>query len=46
MKFAVLENLDDNTDINRVWENITENTKSLSYRELRSLRTKAEEVII
>jgi hypothetical protein len=39
-RFAALENLDDNVDINRAWKNIRENI-TLSSKVSRSLRIKA-----
>jgi hypothetical protein len=33
-KFAALENLDDNGDINRAWDNISENNKILAQESL------------
>jgi hypothetical protein len=33
-RFAALENLDDNVDMNRAWENITENTKTSAKESL------------
>ena len=39
-RFAALENLSDDEDINRAWENIKENIKT-SAKQFRSARTEA-----
>jgi hypothetical protein len=36
-KFAALDNLEDSRDINRAWDNIRENIKTLARRECRLL---------
>ena len=41
-RFAALENLIDDEDVDRTWENIKENIKNLSERESGSARIEAE----
>ena len=40
-KFAALENLSDDKDINRAWENIKENVRTTANDSLRSVRNEA-----